>query len=189
MFDREAEDAEDKTLPATKEEADFIRKHEKDALLGKPDWSKLPPPTAEEAADLIRPHWGTVAHPMSPEDTHRMLFVADVCRDLGFDPTPANCLHVDHLMGRMGIPVPSGHEYPKALNTTDKLGRTVPAKYPVGHEKAGQDVVFADADEEAAFGKTDKAAPGMPGDVHDVNVEHDAHVAVHDVPVVTPPPS
>ncbi len=150
---------------ATKEEADYIRKHEKESKLGKPDWSALPPPTAAEAADLIRPHWGSAPPQVSPEEQHKMLFLADVCRSLGVEPDAANTAQVEHLMDTMGIPIHSGHDYPKAVYAPepDRMGRPVALKYPPGHPRHGEDVVFADAEEEAAY----SSGPAVPADAPD----------------------
>lgn len=103
------------------------------------------------AAEVIRKDWETEAGPLSPDDRRALTFLEEVCEHLGIEATPANAAHVGHLLSKHGIQQHDPAEYPKALNERDDRGRMVPAKYPHGHPCAGQDIVFADADEEEAW--------------------------------------
>lgn len=118
---------------------------------------------AEVAAAIIRPHWDDAASPMSPEEQHAAIYLAKVCKHLGVEANTVNVAHAVMLMNKMGIARYTGDEYPKALNTTDRLGRTVAEVYPMGHPKAGLPVVFATPEEEAEWGK----------EKHEPDHEHD----------------
>lgn len=89
--------------------------------------------------------------PVSPEEQHEHLFYADVCSELGLRPTRENRDHVGYLMKKAKLEIPKAAEYPKALTVKNKRGQDVAVM-----DSAGNPVIFADADEEKAYNKSQK---------------------------------
>jgi hypothetical protein len=136
---------------------------------------------AKGAADALRDAWKKDPPPApSPDERHNLTFLEAVCKELGVEPTMENVTHVAHLMGKHHIGQHRPDEYPKMLTTKDERGRVVAATYPDDHPtKAGQDVVFANAEEEQAHDKEPKPEekPGAlrdPRDPRDPNLYRDA---------------
>jgi hypothetical protein len=125
----------------------------------------MPDMDPKATAEALREEWKKDPPPApSPDERHSLTFLETVCKELGVEPNMENVTHVAHLMGKHHIGQHKPNEYPKMLNTKDDRGRLVPATYPADHPKAGQDVVFANAEEEQAHGKELKPeeAPKMP---------------------------
>ena len=129
--------------------------------------------TPQEAAELVRPHWGNEPSPMSPEEQHAARYLVAVCEHLGLRPDPMNCAHAGMLLSKLNVPRYTGDEYPKGLYETDRFGKPVSVKYPSGHPKNGMDVVFANTEEEAEWnGHETEPGTAEPGTEH--GAEHGA---------------
>lgn len=88
---------------------------------------------------------------LESESRHHMTFLEAVAEHLGLDKTPEVFTRITQAMTRKGIEPHEPAEYPKALNVKDPRGRVVPVQYPDHDPKAGTNVVFANADEEADY--------------------------------------
>jgi hypothetical protein len=105
-----------------------------------------------EAAEQLRPLLADSPWPVPPEP-HMAHYLAEICRTLNAPANALNIVHVRALMQRAGLEPIRPWEYPRALNILDPAGsgRMVQAVWPKGHVKAGEPVVFHDADEERAY--------------------------------------
>jgi len=105
------------------------------------------------AAEAIKDAWESNPAAPEPGERHRLTFLEEVCEHLGVEASTINVSHVAHLMAKAGIEHHQPEEYPKALNEADKTGRLRPVLWPQDHPLAGTAVVFANAEEETAYGK------------------------------------
>jgi hypothetical protein len=129
----------------------------------------------QEAADAVRPLLKD--DPWPPGDPHRDHYFEAVCAALEVLPIHDNVAHVVALMEKAGVEPDDNWLYPKAHNVKNKHGKLVPAKYPDGHPKAGQDVVFATPEEEAEYQGGHEERIAAIADPVPANVEEEAHDA------------
>lgn len=112
---------------------------------------------AKAAAEVIRADLGA-DNVVPPEAHHIHSFIEDVCEHLGIPPDHANMTHVAMLLEKHQIDPHRIEEYPKALTETID-GKVVPVKGP-----DGLDVVFASAEDEAAYAPANKPMVHNPVD-------------------------
>lgn len=103
------------------------------------------------AAAAIKSEWDKNPPAPEPGERHSLAFLEEVCKELGVEVNAINVSHAARLMAQANVEQHHPDEYPKAVNIDGPNRTVIPAKWPVGHAKAGTEVVLHDADEEAEW--------------------------------------